>query len=202
MDADGTVIEFNAAAERTFGYTKAEAIGRPLADLIIPPRFRARASPPAWRVTWRRVRAAARQGHRDHRRAIGRLGNSGGAGDHGDSLGAGADLHRCVARHHRAQARRRHTAPSGRDRRFVGRRDLQHGLDDTILTWNAGAERLRVHGERNDWSRAAPSSCRRNTGESTRSWTRRRAEKPARPSKRSVCGRTGRSSTSPSRFRR
>jgi PAS domain S-box-containing protein len=40
MDADGMVIEFNAAAERIFGYTKAEAIGRPLADLIIPPRLR------------------------------------------------------------------------------------------------------------------------------------------------------------------
>jgi two-component system, cell cycle sensor histidine kinase and response regulator CckA len=41
MDAHGVVIEFNAAAERTFGYTKAEAIGRPLADLIIPPALRA-----------------------------------------------------------------------------------------------------------------------------------------------------------------
>src|ERR1700724_2470717 len=41
MDADGKVIEFNAAAERTFGYTKAEAIGRSLADLIIPPPLRA-----------------------------------------------------------------------------------------------------------------------------------------------------------------
>jgi PAS domain S-box-containing protein len=27
MDANGRVIEFNAAAERTFGYTKAAAIG-------------------------------------------------------------------------------------------------------------------------------------------------------------------------------
>jgi PAS domain S-box-containing protein len=41
MDARGIVLEFNAAAERTFGYTKAEAIGRVLADLIIPPRLRA-----------------------------------------------------------------------------------------------------------------------------------------------------------------
>ena len=40
MDADGMVIEFNAAAERTFGYTKAEAIGRALDDLIIPPSLR------------------------------------------------------------------------------------------------------------------------------------------------------------------
>jgi PAS domain S-box-containing protein len=40
MDADGRVIEFNAAAERTFGYTNAEVIGRALTDLIIPPPFR------------------------------------------------------------------------------------------------------------------------------------------------------------------
>jgi two-component system cell cycle sensor histidine kinase/response regulator CckA len=40
MDANGNVVEFNAAAVRTFGYTKAEAFGRPLADLIIPPIFR------------------------------------------------------------------------------------------------------------------------------------------------------------------
>src|SRR5947207_615912 len=40
IDATGDVIEFNAAAERTFGYTKAEAMGRPLADLIVPPRLR------------------------------------------------------------------------------------------------------------------------------------------------------------------
>jgi two-component system, cell cycle sensor histidine kinase and response regulator CckA len=40
IDAAGNVIELNAAAERTFGYTKAEAMGRPLADLIIPPALR------------------------------------------------------------------------------------------------------------------------------------------------------------------
>jgi PAS domain S-box-containing protein len=35
------VIEFNTAAERTFGYTKAEVMGRALADVIIPPPVRA-----------------------------------------------------------------------------------------------------------------------------------------------------------------
>lgn len=40
MGADGTVIEFNPAAEKTFGYTRQEAIGRKLVDLIIPHRFR------------------------------------------------------------------------------------------------------------------------------------------------------------------
>jgi PAS domain S-box-containing protein len=37
MDADGKVIEFNTASKRTFGYTKADAIGRALTDLIVPP---------------------------------------------------------------------------------------------------------------------------------------------------------------------
>jgi diguanylate cyclase (GGDEF)-like protein/PAS domain S-box-containing protein len=42
MDADGRVVDFNAAAERTFGYGRDEAHGRPLADLIIPPDLRGR----------------------------------------------------------------------------------------------------------------------------------------------------------------
>jgi two-component system sensor kinase FixL len=40
MDGDGKVVEFNPAAERAFGYSRAEAVGKPLAELIIPPRFR------------------------------------------------------------------------------------------------------------------------------------------------------------------
>ena len=40
MDERGIVLEFNHAAARTFGYTKAEAIGRSLGELIIPKRFR------------------------------------------------------------------------------------------------------------------------------------------------------------------
>jgi PAS domain S-box-containing protein len=42
MDGNGLVVEFNPAAERTFGYTAEEAIGRPLAELIVPPDLRAR----------------------------------------------------------------------------------------------------------------------------------------------------------------
>jgi len=42
MDHEGRVTEFNPAAERTFGYGRAEVLGRPLADLIIPPAFRGR----------------------------------------------------------------------------------------------------------------------------------------------------------------
>jgi len=40
MDHQGRVIEFNPAAERTFGYDRAEAMGREVADLIIPPALR------------------------------------------------------------------------------------------------------------------------------------------------------------------
>ena len=40
MDKEGFVVEFNPAAERAFGYSREEAIGRKLSELIIPPRFR------------------------------------------------------------------------------------------------------------------------------------------------------------------
>jgi two-component system CheB/CheR fusion protein len=42
MDATGCVREFNPASERVFGFTRAEAIGKELAELIIPPRIRER----------------------------------------------------------------------------------------------------------------------------------------------------------------
>jgi diguanylate cyclase (GGDEF)-like protein/PAS domain S-box-containing protein len=40
MDADGRVVEFNPAAERIFGYRREQAIGREMAELIVPPRLR------------------------------------------------------------------------------------------------------------------------------------------------------------------
>ena len=40
MDHQGRITEFNPAAERTFGYTKAHAVGRELADLLIPRELR------------------------------------------------------------------------------------------------------------------------------------------------------------------
>jgi PAS domain S-box-containing protein len=42
MDHEGRVVEFNPAAERTFGYERDGVIGRLLADLIIPPSLRER----------------------------------------------------------------------------------------------------------------------------------------------------------------
>jgi two-component system sensor kinase len=42
MSQEGTIIEFNPAAERTFRYSRAEAQGRDLADLIVPEAMRER----------------------------------------------------------------------------------------------------------------------------------------------------------------
>jgi PAS domain S-box-containing protein len=41
MDGKGRVIDWNPAAERCFGYTRDEAVGREMAELIIPPSMRA-----------------------------------------------------------------------------------------------------------------------------------------------------------------
>lgn len=42
MDHAGRIIEFNPAAERTFGYTRSEAVGNLVGDLIVPPHLRER----------------------------------------------------------------------------------------------------------------------------------------------------------------
>ncbi|MDX6680468.1 MAG: hypothetical protein QOG94_507, partial [Solirubrobacteraceae bacterium] len=41
IDAHGRVLEFNPAAERMFGYTRDEALGADMAELIVPPASRA-----------------------------------------------------------------------------------------------------------------------------------------------------------------
>ncbi|MBA3773704.1 MAG: PAS domain S-box protein [Ramlibacter sp.] len=40
MDHQGRLQDFNPAAERIFGYTRDAALGKPLADVMIPPRLR------------------------------------------------------------------------------------------------------------------------------------------------------------------
>ncbi len=41
IDGHGTVLEFNPAAERMFGYARADAVGSEMAELIVPPPLRA-----------------------------------------------------------------------------------------------------------------------------------------------------------------
>jgi hypothetical protein len=38
---EGQIVEFNPSAERAFGYSRADVIGKPMVDLIIPPHYRA-----------------------------------------------------------------------------------------------------------------------------------------------------------------
>lgn len=40
IDEDGRILEFNPAAERTFGWQRAEAVGQRMSDLIVPPHHR------------------------------------------------------------------------------------------------------------------------------------------------------------------
>jgi PAS domain S-box-containing protein len=40
MDDAGRIVEFNPAAERVFGYRRAEVLGREMAEVIIPPQLR------------------------------------------------------------------------------------------------------------------------------------------------------------------
>jgi PAS domain S-box-containing protein len=42
MDHTGAIVEFNQAAERTFGYSRADAIGKQLGELLVPPAMRDR----------------------------------------------------------------------------------------------------------------------------------------------------------------
>jgi PAS domain S-box-containing protein len=42
LDRDGLIVVWNAAAERMFGWSTAEAIGQPMRALVIPPEFRER----------------------------------------------------------------------------------------------------------------------------------------------------------------
>ena len=40
IDEESRILEFNPAAERTFGYSREEAIGKRMPELVIPPEFR------------------------------------------------------------------------------------------------------------------------------------------------------------------
>src|SRR5262245_28886687 len=40
IDQEGTVVEWNPAAEKTFGHARAAALGKKLSELILPPSHR------------------------------------------------------------------------------------------------------------------------------------------------------------------
>ena len=40
IDSEGRILEFNPAAERTFGYRRPDLLGKPMVDFIVPPSLR------------------------------------------------------------------------------------------------------------------------------------------------------------------
>src|SRR5262249_24433014 len=55
MDAEGRITDWNRQAETTFGWSREQALGQPLADLIVPPRLR--------EAHWRGLRHFLGAGH-------------------------------------------------------------------------------------------------------------------------------------------
>ncbi len=142
MDAAGVVLEFNAAAARTFGYSKAEAVGRLLADLIIPPRYRDRHRDGLARYaatgtgtmigTLLEVEAMKSDGSEI---PVELTITSIGTGDASIFIGVLRDI----------TERRNADAARARLAAIVDASDdaiVSMTLDDQFLTWNGGAERL------------------------------------------------------------
>ena len=142
MDANGVVLEFNAAAAQIFRYTKAEAIGRPLADLIVPPAYRDRHRAGLAHYV------ATGEGP-----LIGRLIEITAVRSDGSEIpvelaitairSGTASIFTGVLRD--ITARKHADATRARLAAIVDSSDdaiFRVALDDTILTWNAGAGRL------------------------------------------------------------
>ncbi len=142
MDADGLVIEFNAAAERTFGYNKTQAIGRTLADLIVPPAVRTA-----------HTAGLARYLATNEGRLLGKVIEMTAVRSDGSEL----PVEMAITAIHSEKtpiftgvlrditARKRADETRTRLAAIIDSSDdaiFSVALDHTILTWNAGAERL------------------------------------------------------------
>jgi PAS domain S-box-containing protein len=105
VDEQGRIVEFNPAAEATFGYTKREALGQG-SRISSSPSGCVRLTRPACVVTWRRESGAIWGAGRGDRPAVGRRRVSRRVGHRGRRRPRRPDFHRLSARHHRAPRNR------------------------------------------------------------------------------------------------
>jgi len=142
MDSAGVITGWNPQAENSFGWSRAEAIGRPLADTIVPPRYREAHQAGLVRylaggegnVLNTRIELSAlhREGHEfPVDLSITPIGS-------GDSLAFSAFVRDITERKRTDEMRLRLAAIiESSDDSIVAK-----SLDGVILTWNRGAERL------------------------------------------------------------
>jgi diguanylate cyclase (GGDEF)-like protein/PAS domain S-box-containing protein len=137
---DGTVTSWNAGAERMFGYSASEAIGRPIEALILPPERRARVAQNIERV--RRGEAIApyetQRITKDGRvidilSSVSPIRNAAG-----DVTGASIILHD-ISELKRAEAELVRLAAIVESTNDA---IISRALDGTIMSWNAAAERM------------------------------------------------------------
>jgi PAS domain S-box-containing protein len=138
-DLTGTITSWNAAAERTFGYTEAEAVGQSI-RLIIPPELHQEEED-----VLRRVRDGGVIDHydtvrvtKDGRRAELSVRASPIAGPDGRIIGV-SKIARDITERKRLERDARQCAAivNSSDDAIVSK-----SLDGTIVSWNPGAERL------------------------------------------------------------
>jgi PAS domain S-box-containing protein len=142
MDAQGCIIEFNPAAERTLGYRREDVIGKSLAEIIIPPRFRAAhegglrrvLSTGVGKILGQRIELPALRADGSEvlvELAITRIGS--------ETPPVFTGFMRDISERKRGEQRLREQASlldHAQDAIIV------RGLDDRITYWNQGAERL------------------------------------------------------------
>ncbi|MDQ4130879.1 MAG: PAS domain S-box protein, partial [Actinomycetota bacterium] len=142
MDSSGAIVDWTPHAERTFGWSAGEAIGRPLVDTIIPPAFRAAHEAGLKRylatgeaaILGRPVEVSAL--HRDG--AVFPVELTVWATDEGGEAIFNAFVQDITERRRGAEAIARLAAIVESAQEAIYTR----GLDGIILTWNCGAERL------------------------------------------------------------
>ena len=145
MDHAGCVLEFNPAAERTFGYTRSEAVGAELGDLIVPEHLRDAHRRGLARYVETRQGTLLDQPRRADRHALRRERVPGRAHDHADRGRRAARVHRLHPRHQRAPCRRAQQRRAVRGRARARRCENPRGGDAAPA---AGARREHGLGAR------------------------------------------------------